>query len=74
MGTKSSMFTGQRYFTKFGAGDRTADLGVMNPESAAAYNALQRINHLFSAEKQSFEQNVSHVDTYSAEKITASLQ
>jgi len=30
--------------------DRTADLGVMNPESAAAYKAFYRINGTFSGE------------------------
>ena len=34
---------------KVGSGgrDRTADLGVMNPISAAAYNAFHRINSIF---------------------------
>ena len=34
-------------FIGSGGRDRTADLGVMNPESAAAYNAFQRINSIF---------------------------
>ena len=37
---------------KVGSGgrDRTADLGVMNPISAAAYNAFHRINSIFRGE------------------------
>ena len=31
-----------------GGRDRTADLGVMNHESAAAYKAFHRINRIFS--------------------------
>jgi len=46
----------------------------MNHESAATYSAFQRINHPFSAEKQSFEQNLTHSDAYRARKITATLQ
>jgi hypothetical protein len=45
----------------------------MNHESAAAYKAFYRINHIFSG-KQSFEQNIAHAAARSARTITATLQ
>ena len=61
-------------FIGSGGRTRTDDLGVMNPISAAAYNAFQGNKQPISAGRQSFEQKIMHDSAYSAQKITPTLQ
>jgi len=48
--TESYIFFEKRKVVGSGGRDRTADLGVMNPNSAAEYKAFQRINRNFRGE------------------------
>ena len=72
--TASTRLPVSRWKHRNGGRHRTADLGVMNPEFATAYNAFQSKNQHFQRRNSRFEQNIKHLSAYSATKITASLQ